>query len=81
MNEDHHPVGRLLGECADEPKRTITKNIETRVSFTNEEVRDILQKAAGAPADARGTIYHDDNSFYGDLEIVWWEKIVEEAQS
>lgn len=60
--------------------RTIVKNIETRVLFTNEEIRDLLQKAAGAPEAARGTIYFDEDSFYGDLEIVWWEK-VEETRS
>jgi DNA-directed RNA polymerase sigma subunit (sigma70/sigma32) len=58
----------------------ITKNIEKRVSFSNEQVRDMLQKAAGAPADAKGTIKHDDDSFYGDLEIVWWTQEVTELQ-
>lgn len=61
-------------------KRLVTKNIETRVTFTNEEMRDILQKAAGAPDEAKGTLYFDDESFYGDLEIVWWEKKVEEIE-
>lgn len=53
----------------------IVKNIETRVSFTNEEVRDLLQKAAGAPDTAEGTIYVAQDSFYADFEIVWWEKV------
>lgn len=58
-------------------ERTIIKNIETRVMFTNEEIRDLLQKAAGAPEVARGSIFFDEETFYGDLEIVWWEKVEE----
>lgn len=60
--------------------RTVTKNIETRVSFSNEDLIALLQQAAGAPEGSKGTIYHDSDSFYGDLEIVWWEKKVEEAR-
>lgn len=59
----------------------IIKNIETRVSFTNEEVAEILQKVAGAPEGTKGTIYRDDDSFYGDLEIRWWEQAVQDRQS
>lgn len=58
----------------------IIKNIETRVSFSNEELRDILQKAAGAPEAARGTVYVDGDSFYADVEIVWWEQVEQERE-
>lgn len=60
-------------------ERTIIKNIETRVMFTNDDVRDLLQKAAGAPEGAKGAVYFDEETFYGDLEIVWWEKTEESA--
>lgn len=62
---------------SDKPK--ITKNIETRVEFTNEQVKAILLKVAGAPEDAQSSIVQiDGDSFYGDLEIVWWTKEVSE---
>lgn len=56
----------------------IIKNIETRVSFTNDEIREMLQKAAGAPEGAKGALSFDDDSFYGDLEITWWERVQED---
>lgn len=58
-------------------ERTVTKNVETRVLFTNSEVIEILQRALGAPEDIKGYLRIDDDSFYGDLEIVWMEKIEE----
>lgn len=60
-------------------KPKVTKNIETRVEFTNEQVKAMLLEAAGAPADAQSSIIQfDDDSFYGDLEIVWWTQEVSE---
>lgn len=58
----------------------IVKNIETRVCFTNEEIRDILQKAAGAPEGAKGMLCLDQESFYADVEIVWWEQTEQDRQ-
>lgn len=55
-------------------KRTITRKIDTEVSFTNKEVKALLLKAAGAPA---GIGHHDvmlsvdGDSFFEDLEISW----------
>ncbi len=55
-----------------DPTRTIIRKTETSVTFSNDEVKAILLKAAGAPADIA---YHhlrvDDASFYADVEIVW----------
>lgn len=60
-------------------KPKVTKNIETRVEFTNEQVKAMLLKAAGAPVEAQSSIVRaDGDSFYGDLEIVWWTQEVSE---
>jgi hypothetical protein len=51
------------------------KKITTKVKFSNEEVRDILLREAGAPADVKyGELRDDDgDSVYLDFEVLWEE--------
>lgn len=56
-----------------ELKRTFTKNIKTSVLFPNDKVKDLLLKAAGAPADAANVQLNDQDgdSFWMDLQVAW----------
>ena len=59
-------------------KRTVTKKIETRVKFSNDEIVQILIKSVNGPDNAGATTYSDGDAYYGDLELVWWETKTEE---
>lgn len=61
-------------------KRTITKNVETRVGISNEELIKIVLKSVNGPNNAGATFYIDDDSFHRDIEIVWWTKETEEVE-
>lgn len=45
-------------------KHKTTKRIETRVEFTNEQVKAMLLKASGAPEDAQSSIVQIDGLVY-----------------
>lgn len=57
-----------------EGKTTIEKRTTTSVQFDHEEVKAILLRAAGAPAEAERACDlrdEDGDAFYCGLEIVW----------
>lgn len=56
-----------------ELKCIFTKSIKTSVLFPNDKVKDLLLKAAGAPADAANVQLNDQDgdSFWMDLQVTW----------
>lgn len=60
--------------------RTIIKNIETQIAFSNEDVIAALMQYAKIAEDKKPTLYLDGDSCYCDFEIRFWEKTTEEVE-